>query len=52
MEAKNNETISYKQGVADGVKSKSLKNPIHKNWNGKPHFNADYERGYWHGYSK
>lgn len=43
--------ISFNRGRADGRSSRLMKNPIHTNWRGK-HPDADYERGYWEGFSE
>lgn len=42
---------AYNRGKADGINSKKMNNPIHNNWPKGKHFNKDYERGYWDGYS-
>lgn len=47
----NKKVISYNRGYHDGKASKGFKNPIHKNWNGKQHFDKDYEKGYWDGFN-
>lgn len=40
------------QGYSDGRASATMTRPIHKNWDGKPHFNPCYEEAYWKGYNK
>ena len=44
--------IRFNRGFHDGLNSKTFKTPIHKFWNGKPHFDSTYEAGYWKGYNK
>ena len=39
------------RGYYDGIASKRFKTPAHKAWPDGPHFNADYERGYWTGWN-
>jgi len=42
--------LSIRHGYFDGRNSALFDNPIHNNWGDKPHFNPDYEIGYWLGY--
>ena len=42
---------TYNYGYQDGKASFSMKNPIHANWPEGPHFNPEYERGYWTGWN-
>ena len=39
-------------GYHDGRNSANFKVPTHTRWPEGPHFNPDYERGYWKGYNQ
>ena len=41
----------YEFGKADGKVARNSRWPAHKNWPKGPHFNSEYERGYWDGYN-
>ena len=42
--------LSIRTGYLDGRNSALYENPIHENWKNKPHFDSNYEIGYWLGY--
>jgi len=43
--------VRYNWGQFDGLNSRNMENPIHRNWTG-PHFDKAYERGYWDAYNQ
>lgn len=41
----------YNWGFNDGKNAKSFKNPLHKQWPAKGHFDQVYAAGYWAGFN-